>query len=540
MANIASLVKRFEGLKSARTVWESHWQELAEYCLPHKATITVAKHPGTRLPTNIYDSTAIQSVQILAAGLHSYMTNPSAKWFALTLQDKELAKSGEVKEWLKNAEDKIFSTLNSSNFNQQIHELYIDFSVFGTPCLYEEEDPEEIVRFYTRPISEVFIAENNKSRVDTVFRNFTYTARQAFQEWGNKAGQKVLDAIEAKKYEEPISFLHIVLPRAERDMSKKDSKNKPFASLYIELSHKKLLSEKGYDEFPFYTPRFLKTSGDVYAYSPASVSLADIKMLNAMSKTIIKATQKQVDPPIILPSDGYILPFKTGAGAINYKQVGMTDEKIDVLNTKGNIPIGMEMENQRRESIKRAFFVDLFLLLAQQPKMTATEVVERVQEKMLILGPVLGRLMSELLDPIIIRTFNILLRNRQLEAPPEVLMGEEYKVEYISPLAKAQRASEAQSMSNLLLAVGEMSNMEPSVRDVVDYDKAAREFADIYNTNPTILRSDDDVQEIREARAEQQKIAQELEMANQGAAALKTATEAEKNLAEKNIAGAAK
>ena len=527
---IASLVKRFQGLKSARGTWESHWQELAKFCLPHKATITTKKTPGTKIATTLYDSTAQQSVMVMAAGLQSYMTNPSSKWFELSLSDKELMKSSEVKAWLKDTEDRIFDCLNSSNFNEQIHETYIDLSVFGTPCLYEEEDPKDDVRFYTRPISEIFIVENERNRVDTVFRFFSYTVRQAYQRWGKNSGQKVLEAYEAKKYENDMDFLHIVLPRSERDVGKKDARNLPFASLYVEISQQKKVSEGGYTEFPFFVPRYAKVSSDVYGYSPAMIALPDIKTLNAMSKTILKAGQKQVDPPIVLPHDGYIMPFNTTAGAVNMRTSGTAEDKIDILNFKGNIPMGMEMENQRRTSIKRAFFVDLFLMLAEAEKMTATEVRERVSEKMLILGPVLGRLMSELLDPVITRTFNILLRNQKLAQMPEILQGQNYKIVYISPLAKAQRISEAQSINSFLMSLAEIGQVNPAIWDNVNFDKTARELGDIYNVSGNILNSDDEVKAIREARQKQQEIAQALEMAEQGARATKDVAQAEKSL----------
>lgn len=530
MTGIDSLVKRFEKLQAKRATWEAHWQELAYYCLPMKQ-VTVKRTPGSKLPTDIYDSTAIHSVQVLAAGLHSYLTNPSSKWFALRMQDKELEESTGVKEWLKDSEDRIFDCLNSSNFSQQIHEVYVDFSTFGTAILYEEEDPKDLVRFFARPPSECYLVENERGEVDTMFRFFSYTARQAHQRWGDKVGEKIKKAIEAKKYEESFDFLHIILPREERDVKKKDSQNKPFASIYVEISKKKKLSEGGYEEFPFFSPRFAKSSKDAYGYSPAMIALPDIKMLNAMSKTIIQAGQKQIDPPIVLPDDGYILPFNRTPSAINYKRAGL-EEKVEVLEVKGNIPVTMELEEQRRSSIKRTFFVDLFLLLAQLPqgKITATEVVERVNEKMLILGPTLGRLMHELLDPIITRTFNILARNQKLAPAPEAIRGKDYKIEYISPLAKAQRVAEAQSISQLLLVLNEMANASPEVLDNIDFDKTAREYADIYNVSGDILRSDEEIQRIREERRKAAEVQRTLEEAKAGAEATEKIAKAEKDL----------
>lgn len=527
--SIPELILRFQSLKSNRAVWESHWQELAKYCLPSKATVTTTRTPGTKYDTDVYDSTAIQAVQIMAAGLHSYLTNPSSRWFALRLQNRELMDDYEIKDWLKDSEGRIFDTLNSSNFNQQIHETYIDLGTFNTAILYEEEDPEDIIRFYTRPVAEIFIVENERGRVDTIFRHFTFTARQAYQKWGENSGKKVLDLMEAKKYEERVSFLHIVLPRSERNVGKKDASNKPVASLYVEISAKKKLSEGGYEEFPFFATRFTKVSGEVYGRGPSMTSLADIKTLNQMSKTLLKAGHKAVDPPLQGPSDGYILPIKTSPGALNFRNSTNAEDKFESLYSLNmhNIPMGLELENQRRNSIKSAFFVDLFLLLTQEPKMTATEVLERVNEKMLILGPTLGRLMSELLDPIVTRTFNILSRNGMLAPVPPGLEGQNYKVEYISPLAKAQKASETQSIRYLFGAVREMMDMAPDVVDNFNFDKASKEIANIQN-NSELIRSDDEIKAIREQRAQAQQVQQALEQAGQGAEVLEKVMGAEK------------
>lgn len=531
--SIDTLVKRFDTIKANRSNWESHWQDCSNYCLPQKATITEKRSPGTQLKTDIYDSTAIQAVQVLSAGLHSYLTNPTSRWFTLAMRDRALSDSFEVKSWLKTCEEIIFDYLNTSNFNQIIHEGYIDFSVVGTSCIYEEEDEEDTITFFARPISEIYILANKRGRIDTVYRSFTFTARQAYQQWGENAGQKVLDAIKGNKVEEPIPFLHVVLPREERNVKKKDSKNMPFASLYIEPKTKKVLSEGGYSEFPFFIPRFYKVSDSEYAYSPASIAISDIKMLNAMSKTIIKGAQKSINPPIILPHDGYLLPFKTSPGAVNYKlhTTGTSEEKVETLDIKREIALGLEMENQRRQSIQRSFFVDLFLMLANLPEKqrTATEIAERVNEKMLILGPVLGRLMHELLDPIITRTFNILLRNGKIPPPPDYLQGQDYKVEYISPLAKAQRASESKSITDLLLAVREMAEMDTQVTDNINMDKTTKELADIYNTSTEILRSDEEIAQIRTQRAERIQQQEAMEQAEKGAGAIEKVTKATQN-----------
>jgi len=525
---VDGILNRLETLKSERSSYESYWQEIGKYCIPRKAYITKTRTPGERYSADVYDSTAIQSALVLAAGLHSYLTNPASKWFALSVNDMEVDKSKELDEWLTGAENTIYNVLNGSNFSQQIHELYLDLATFGTACIYEEEDPKDIVRFYSRAIGEIYISEDDRERVDTVYRKFKMTARQAYEKWGDDAGEEVKKAIENKKYYEHIEFVHCVMPRYERDASKEDSANMPWVSYYIEYNKRRLISESGYNEFPFFVPRFNKHNDDCYGSSPAMVSFPDIKMLNEMDKTIIRAAQIVIDPPISVPHDGYIMPIKWAPRGINYKLRASADEKIEPLITGANLPVGFEMEEQRRTAIKRAFFVDLFMLLADKQNMTATEVAARVEEKMLILAPTLGRLISELLDPIITRTLNILLRNQLIPPPPMEL--DSYKIEYTSPLARAQRMEDIKAINNTIAMIAPIAQGIPTVLDKINADKFADEIASINKVPPGIIRDENEVNEIRKARAEAAEAQMQMQ-ALQGAADIaKTGSEAAKNL----------
>jgi hypothetical protein len=379
--------------------------------------------------------------------------------------------------------------------------------------------------------------ENEREQVDVNIRKCKYDVRQAYLKWGTNAGEKVLGFVKDNKWTEKITIIHSVMPRSKRDDSKADSINMPFESRYIEESQKHLLSEGGYDEFPYFVPRQIKVSGEVWGYSQSMIALPDVKTLNSMSKTILKSAQKMVDPPIVVPNEGYILPFRTTAGAINFKEAGNQDT-IDVIGAevKGNIPIGLEMEEQRRNQIRRSMFVDLFMTLAKLDKeMTAREVIERVNEKMLILGPILGRLMHELLDPLIHRTFSILLKRGKIPPVPQILLNQDgstknYTIVYISPLAKAQRLAEAKSINDFLVTISAIGNVIPTVYDVIDADKIVKRLANIYNCPPDFLNSDEAIQGMREQRAQVQQMQQQLEMANLGMDSVEKGAKAEKNL----------
>jgi hypothetical protein len=459
------------------------------------------------------------------------MTNPASKWFSLRTKDKDLMDVKSVKMWLKDVEDIIYNVLASSNFSQEVHEGYLDLGCFGTFCLYCEEDEKDYLRFYCRPLREILISEGADSRVDTVYRLFKYTARQAYQRWGDNCGEAVQKAIQMKDYEKEFDFIHCVTPRHERDVKSAEAKHMPYASLYIEVSQKHLCEEGGYKEFPFFIPRFSKLAGDVWGYSPAMVCMPDIKMLNAMAKTLIRSAQKIVDPPVELPHDGYLLPINMNPSGINFKIQGTSDQEIKPILTGGNIPIGLEMVQDLRSTIQKGFFVDVFLMLNQSDgEKTATEVNELASEKMLIVGPVLGRLMSELLNPLIQRCFSLLAERGVFPPIPEELVGKDYVVEYISPLAKAQKFQEINSLNQLMAFVGNLSKAFPSVLDTVDSDQAVQDAAEIYGVNPEIVRDDQEIAETRQVKAEQMQAEKEMMMAQQIAQTAKDGSQAVKNL----------
>jgi len=528
------IVKRVDKLDAERQNYATFWQDCAKYTVPRKAYITRTHTPGQKFDYDVYDSTAMQANITLAAGLHSYLTNPNSKWFSLRIQDKEVNENAEVKDWLHDTEDRMYNQLNSSNFNQQIHELYLDLGVFGVACMYEEEDETDGIRFYSRDIAEIYLCENEKEKIDTVYRKFKLTARQAYEKWQDAAGEVVKNFIEKKEFDKQVEFIHAVKPRYERDVTKDDSSNMPFESIYIEVSKKHLINQSGYREFPYFTPRFNKNSGEVWGSSPAMVLYSDIKMLNEMVKVLIRSAQKQVDPPLVLPHDGYLLPIKYGPAALNFRLKGSSDDKIEPLATGANISIGLEIISQWQSIIKKGYFVDLFLLLADPARkdMTATEVMQRVEEKMLILAPVLGRLMNEFLDPLINRTFNILWRTGKLLPPPAVIQNMPYQIEYISPLARAQKLDQMKSINSFLALVSQIAVVAPDVIDVVNPDSVVKDVQSLYGVNPNYIRDEGEVKEIRQARAEAQSKAAEMAQLQAGADIVKTGAEAGASVAQ--------
>jgi len=514
------LLKRLDKLKVQRSTWEQHWQEIGEYIIPRKADVTKTRSSGDKRMDNVYDGTGIHAAEMLSSSLHGMLTNPSMNWFDLAYLDEELNTDDEAKEYLESVTQIMHREFQRSNFAEQVHELYHDLITFGTGVMFITDAPEDDgVRFATRHISECYLAEDDYGRVDTVFRKFKMSVRALARQFGEEViGDKMRAKLERNPYEE-VPVVHIVMPRDERDVRKADANNKPFASIYIEPGQKIILRESGFNEFPYVAPRFLKASFEMgYGRSPAMTALPDVKMINAMSRTTIIAAQKQVDPPLMVPDDGFILPVRTKPGGLNFYRSGSRD-RIEPLNIGANNPLGLNLEEQRRQAIRSAFYVDQ-LVLGAGPTMTATEVVQRTEEKMRLLGPVLGRLQAEMLQPMIERVFQLLVRQNKLPPAPQDIVDRNLDIEYVSPLAKAQRQSDVQAIMRLFELMSPLASIDPGVFDHLDTDGLVRYMLRTLSIPASVTKGVDDVASARSSRQEQETAQADMMEATQTAEAL--------------------
>lgn len=489
-------IDRLGQMKSLRSTWETHWQEVLDYVVPRKADVNRTRFPGDRRNLNLYDSSAEQSNELLAGALHSMLTNPTNLWFELTTGNQVLDNEDDVRTWLKETAEVMFNVMNNSNFQTEMHEVYIDLGSIGTACLSIEEDPEHIVRFASRFMGQIYVSENNLGRIDTVYREFKWKVRQAMQEWGE------VPALRRYKNspEHEIEILHAVYPRMERDTAKKNPANMRFASDYVIVESAETISQSGYNTFPYAVPRWTKATGEAFGRSPGMKALPDIKMINEMMKTMIKAGQKSVDPPMMVPDDGFILPVDLTPSGINYYRAGSTD-RIEPLKNDVRLDFGYQIMEDVRKRIRDAFYIDQ-LQLSQGPQMTATEVMQRTEEKMRLIGPVMGRQHSELLRPTIDRVFQICWAANKIPQPPEVLRGQKIDVQYTSTIAKAQRSQDAQNIMRALQVAQPFIQVNPTIMDNFDGDEALRWSASLYGVPPRIIRDKKTVQKIRADRAQ--------------------------------------
>lgn len=520
------ILREFDRLKSKRAEWENYWQELANYMLPRKSdvlNIIVGSHKRT---AQLLDTTAMAACEKFARGLASYLCPPTQRWFGFAVRTPELRDDWDVNAWLDEAADAVHRNLALSNFSNEIFEIFIDLGVFGTGCVYVEPGVNSMFFFDTAQLREYYIKENYLKQIDTLIRRRVFTARQAVQAFKILSDEVRTAAGDPKTSHKPFEFIQAVFPREDYDETKRDFLNMPWASLWIEVKGRKLVQQGGYRSFPFSVPRWLKLGGEIYGWSPGMAVFPDTKMTNTMWRTVIDAAEKATDPALLAPSEAFVGELRTMPGAVNYyqpMQPGMRDAGVYAMPQVGNPLVGLEMINQRQGNIKSAFYNDLFLLLNEmQPpvEMTATEVQERIRERVMMLAPSLGRLQSELFNPLITRCLDILLEQGALPTPPENLGGEIVNIEYISELALKLKEVESGTLIRTISLAQPLIENNQLVMDNLNDDRAFRGIAQRQNMPADWLRTEEERDALRQARADKQEQMAALEAAPEMAKAV--------------------
>ncbi len=511
------IIERFEKMSSKRMNFETHWQECMDYIIPRKGEITTKKTPGDKRNNELFDSTAITSNLLLSAALHGMLTNPATRFFELIFDDPMLDGDVAVRNWLDEVGDKMFVTLNNSNFQTEIHEIYLDLGAIGTACLYMGDDDETVVHFAARPIKEIYIDENNKGLIDTVYRHFKWKPRQIVQEFGAENLPEEIVEEHKKGCDDEWDIIHTVEPA---DMYASEPSYFAYKSCYVLKEYKFKFAEKGYREFPYAVPRWTKTSGEVYGRGPGMDTLPDTKMVNRMMETVLKGAQKTVDPPLMVADDGVIGNVRLTPGGLTVIRPG-SDVPIRPLITDARIDFGYQAVEDVRKRIRSGFFVDQ-MNLSQNDRMTTVEVQQRIQEGLRFMGPTLGRQHFELLKQVVERVFGIMNRKNLIPPAPESIIGKNFKVRYSSQVARAQRMSEGQNFTQAINTLAPIANADPKVLDNLDSDKLLKYIFEIMGVPARVLRTDREVQELRQGREQAQaQAAQEQQQMHQAEVASK-------------------
>lgn len=518
------LLRRWQALKTERSSWDPHWGEISGHLLPRSGRFFVQdRNKGQRRYNNIYDNTGGRALRVLAAGMMSGMTSPARPWFRLATSDHDLMKYAPVKLWLNEVSNLMHSIFQRSNTYRALHSMYEELGAFGTAASIVVPDFQNIIHHHPLTVGEYAIATNWKGEVTTLYREFQKTVHELVSEFGlDKCSTMVQSMYKNGNLDAWVTVVHAIEPREDRDPGKKDAANMPWRSVYFELqgSQKTFLRESGYKRFPALVPRWAVSGGDIYGNCPGQEALGDIKQLQHEQLRKAQGIDYMTKPPLQVPTSAKNHDMDTLPGGISYvdaaTQGGGIRSAFEVRLDLSHLLVDIQDVRQR---IQGSFYADLFLMLANQQdtRMTATEVAERHEEKLLMLGPVLERLQNELLDPLIEMTFDQIMEAGIVPPPPEELQGHDINVELVSMLAQAQRAIGTNSIDRFVGNLGSVAQFKPEALDKFDADKWVDIYAESLGLDPQIIVPDDQVQAIRQQRAQAQQAAQQAAMLNQGA-----------------------
>lgn len=529
-----SIYRRYCALETERASWIPHWRDLGDYVQPRQARFLVTdRNKGSKVNHKILNNKATRSHRICSSGMMSGVTNPAQQWFRLSVNDDAAAVGLDVREWLDDVTQLMLQAMAQSNLYTALQAVYDSETLFGTAAMGIYEDDETLFRAECYPIGSYVLANNNRGQVDTFGRKYQLTVRQLVQEFGLDAcSESVRNLWRNGNQDAWIEVLHFVEPNVGRNPDRMSATHKAFRSVYGEpgeLSKGKLLRHSGFDEFPVVVARWRVTGEDVYGWSPGMDALGDIKELQYNERKKKQAYALQVEPPVLI-AQSLTNPDLTPGGVNRVADASLNSGARALYQVQFDVS-GLREDNAAIEDrIAAAFFEDVFMAITniQHANTREIEIQQRVQERMMQMGPVLQQNNSDLYKPLIDRIFALMWRRGALPPPPDKLEGRSLKVEYVSVLQQAQRSSGTSDIEQFFSFVGNGSQLYPNMGDAIDPDKLVDTYAEKRGIPPDILTSQEERDAARQQRAQRQQMDQLAQMAQPA----QQLTQAAKNMAE--------
>jgi len=507
--------KRFDALVSQRKTLDNTFQAIERFIVPYRGEFFKPETSMLEVDWRrryIYDSTAPVACDTLASKIHTNLTSPSIRWFELRFRNDAINDMQGAKEWLEQVQDEIWQALLESDFNMEIAETYLDLCSFGTAILFEEEVSEENwagITFTSIPVKNGYFEFGADDNVLRIYRRLQYTELQLLDKFPDYNFEQYLESTEESSVDQKHDVIFCVYKRENGVpySGRRIAPNKrEYGYKYVLHRSGEVLEEGGYYEMPAYVARWKKVSGADWGHSPAFVCLSDVLQLNETVQVTSQARIKEVDPPMKSTERGLITDLDLTTGGLT--MVTEMDQLDRLLPPNPLAYSDVEIE-RLQESIRSTFFTNK-LDLKDSPAMTATEVMARLQQMMELFAPTLGRLQADLLDPLIEKTYRSLGRNGRLPKPPEGLEEVDLDIEYTGPIPRAQKNERAQSMSMWISELAGYSQVVPEILDTIDTDAIARGLGYDRGVPAKMMRTEEEVQALRQQRAEQQQQMMEL------------------------------
>lgn len=543
--------RRFDSLVSTRKTVEDVWDVINKLVVPFRGDFfrdISSEHAVTwRDNREIFDSTAVDAAGTLAASIHGSLTSPAIRWFELGYRDTKLNSVKEAMAWLEAGAEKCFNALQDSNFNLEANETYIDLVSYGTSMIVEEVEEKngkfQKLNFQSVPVEEMWFEQDHTGQAHRSYRRYMWTPVQMVTKFGKEGVPETIykQSLTSQGMDKRYAVIMCIFPRPEKadaDVSKTlAAAERPFGMKHI--LHKdasELGDEGGYYEQPAFIPRWRKTSKSMWGHGPAMIALPDILTINSLVELILKATEKVVDPPTKVTERGLLSDLDLEPAGLT---VVRSMDSMEPYESKARFDVSQLQREALKQSIRSIFYVDQ-LELKESPAMTATEVQTRYELMQRLLGPTLGRLQSDYLDPLVQRTFNILYRAGQLGEPPQVVFdsGGELDIIYTGPLVRAQRADIAQGVTRWVATLAELSEVRPDILDLPDWDAIGKELGSLEGVPAKLMRSSTEVKAERKKREEQEARMRQAQMQQEEGAGLEAVGKGQAALAEVPTGGA--
>lgn len=524
-------LKRYDALLGDAATYRSVCQQLADFIAPNKVQVTKTVSRGQRTTQEVFDGTAIRANNTLASFIAGTLTNLSIRIFSLTVDDPALKADTETGRWFDDVVDLVIAYLRRSNFGTESQEMYRDLGGFATGCMLFDEKARARANdfggflFRAEPVGAYVIAEDPEGMVDTLYRVLKLSPVQMAQRWGDRSlPEAAFKKLNTDQQDVPREVIHVVEPNV-RWRSGLLKTNKAWASVFIDKESKHILSEGGYHEFPAMVPRWAKMSGEVYGRGPGHDAYPDIRTLNKAMEFMFRAWAKSIDPPVNVLDDGIV------GNVINQTPSGINVVRdlnaIQAWEMKGRFQHDQTLIPDLRQAIRDTFYANQFQL-PDKTIITATEVERRLELMQQVLGPVVGRLETEFVAPMVKRALQMLNRAGKLPPMPERLAeyveatgGMDLSIKYEGPLARSQRQADMASLQRFLELLVPVANVKPEVADVVNWDNLGKFLAETTGLPKQLLNTVSQIKAIRDQRVAEQQAAQAADIGEAQSKAVK-------------------
>lgn len=539
--------RRFAALEAERASFISHWKEISNVLQPRSGRfVSSNRNKGTKRHRKIVNSHALHALRTAKAGLFAGIMSPTRPWFKIEPQNVELMSATGVPEWFFAIESMIRNVFSESNLYIMAPSYFENLLLFSTAAMAHVDDPDTIARFFTYPTGSYVIAQDFDYRINTFARKYEMTTEQMIEQFGEvNVSSAVRSAFHARNFDEWWPVCHFIAPNVKDVSDSTNSRGKPYHSVHFEASRdtgNQFLSEKGFNDFPVYVSRWERTGEDIYGtLCPGMEALGDVQALYVMERRKAEAIDIQNRPPLHGPASLKNMPIANIPNGVTLYDGAEESVLKPIYQVRPNIT-DLRIDLQAMEErIGKTFFVDLFMAISAmrgiQPK-NQLELMQRHEERLLQLGPVLESVQDDLLKPLVTRTFNQLLRRGLLPPPPPALSGQSAKIRFISPLILAQRSLDLDNIQQMALFIGQVAQLDPSGLDKFDSDEAIDQYARLVGALPSVIRSNEEAGILRQQRAQAQQAQLQAQQQQQVSEGTNKDAQTLKLMAEAAAAGA--